>query len=579
MSELYQENVVPSNKLISLIHFMQEKGIFFHEDVLVLDNKIHKFDSHGSSNKSEWYSGIVLPNGYIHVCFGSFSLHISKSWNNKGSKRFNKDEIEEIEREKTLHLKKLQLELQKEDDLACEKAKAIISNSENVSEHSYLETKQVSALGGVKVNVDTLVIPIYDSKFNIRSLQFISPDGSKKMLYGALTKRRFFMFPHMESDYKGEIYFCEGYATGASIYAITQKPVVCALSASNVVPCGIELRSCFTGAKFIFCGENDEASFKEKDKWQELVSPYLVFPDNLECNDFNDLYIKHGKEHCLKCLRSTFLPVYGLTEYLSLEIPTRSFVVEPFLATNTMNIIIGKSGIGKSFFSYELGLSIAIGCDFLGYKTNKRKVLYIDSEMNDLECQTRLKQMVFAHKNDELEEDHFGLLTTSSIHKLDILEFNLLNEGHLKMVEDAMMNYDVIIMDNYYNLHQSDGNDYQQSLVKSWEKIQHFYKDQISKNKTLILIHHANRSNEIVGSQKMIIPMSTIIKLTPYEDLSVGRNAIYQEETSNDSSIDLVMEFSKHRHFWGKSALPKRIQYRQTLPNQFDWNVKELVKA
>lgn len=61
--------------------------------------------------------------------------------------------------------------------------------------------------------------------------------------------------------------------------------------------------------------------------------------------------------------------------------PTQ-FIVDNLIAKNSINFLGGKTGTGKSTLAMQLAFSLALGCDFLGWKTNfDGTVIYSDFEL------------------------------------------------------------------------------------------------------------------------------------------------------------------------------------------------------
>lgn len=56
------------------------------------------------------------------------------------------------------------------------------------------------------------------------------------------------------------------------------------------------------------------------------------------------------------------------------------FLLQDLIARNSITLMVGDSGLGKSPFNYELGLCIASGVPFLGIPTTPGRVLYLDFE-------------------------------------------------------------------------------------------------------------------------------------------------------------------------------------------------------
>jgi hypothetical protein len=66
-------------------------------------------------------------------------------------------------------------------------------------------------------------------------------------------------------------------------------------------------------------------------------------------------------------------------EVLSKQNPT-TYLVEGFLPADEVHVAVGDSGLGKTPWAYQLGLCVATGKPFLGYRTHQGRVLYLDLE-------------------------------------------------------------------------------------------------------------------------------------------------------------------------------------------------------
>lgn len=60
-----------------------------------------------------------------------------------------------------------------------------------------------------------------------------------------------------------------------------------------------------------------------------------------------------------------------------------SWLVHSLLATGYFALLAGTPGVGKSYFSYSLGLCVASGTPFLGHAVRRGPVLYFDEENGD----------------------------------------------------------------------------------------------------------------------------------------------------------------------------------------------------
>lgn len=71
----------------------------------------------------------------------------------------------------------------------------------------------------------------------------------------------------------------------------------------------------------------------------------------------------------------------------------RNYIVDGMFYQNTINNIVGSAKAGKSFLSTQLAFCVQNGIDFLGHKTTKQDVLYIDFELDETELAERARNI------------------------------------------------------------------------------------------------------------------------------------------------------------------------------------------
>lgn len=77
------------------------------------------------------------------------------------------------------------------------------------------------------------------------------------------------------------------------------------------------------------------------------------------------------------------------------------WVVEPFIPPSASGLLAGNSGIGKTWLSLDMGLSIASGTPWLGrFKVQQGPVLIVDEENSELLLRVRLRKLLRGHGLD-----------------------------------------------------------------------------------------------------------------------------------------------------------------------------------
>jgi hypothetical protein len=90
-------------------------------------------------------------------------------------------------------------------------------------------------------------------------------------------------------------------------------------------------------------------------------------------------------------LNTTTLSIPTAAQLMAADLPPRSDLLTPWLASDTAALVYGPPGIGKSFLALGIAWAVAQGDSFLGWQSPRpRRVLYVDGEMGAAELRARL---------------------------------------------------------------------------------------------------------------------------------------------------------------------------------------------
>ena len=164
----------------------------------------------------------------------------------------------------------------------------------DASQEVYVTRKAIRP-HGVKVNGHgLLVIPIYSSvNGQLQSVQFIDPDGNKKMLIGGRVSGGCFPFsdmPNFWANADSRIGVCEGWATGATLAeSLPTTAIFAAFSAGNLGNVATALRARFATAQITVFGDNDQSGTGQKYAIDAAVNAngYVAIPP-IPGHDWND---------------------------------------------------------------------------------------------------------------------------------------------------------------------------------------------------------------------------------------------------------------------------------------------------
>ena len=266
--------------------------------------------------------------------------------------------------------------------------------------HPYLRRKGIPALEGIRQARDgALLIPVLNAAGNLQSLQRIYPDGTKRFLVGGkVSDGRFIIQGQPEKP----IAICEGFATGASIHLAAGWTVHVVFSANNMPVVAKSARDRFTDRAIIICGDNDEAGRKKGEEAARLANTQLVLPQFISGNgtDFNDLHQIEGIEAVRSQLEVALIKQHGLvaldmSEFLSMQIPDRGYLLSPILQVQGIGILYAPRGVGKTFAALSVAVAVASGGAVFNWRAPMpKRTLYVDGEMPATSMQSRLSSLV-----------------------------------------------------------------------------------------------------------------------------------------------------------------------------------------
>ena len=229
------------------------------------------------------------------------------------------------EREKAESKQKETARIEAAHARAASEAAALWIEASETGTSPYLGRKGVQP-HGVRFAADGwLLVPVRDAAGVLCNLQRIAPakptDGGpdKLFLKGGRKSGLWHLIGDVASTTSdgaapGVVLMAEGYATAASLYESTGRPVAVAFDAGNLAHVAKALRTLYPAALLVLCGDDDLRTLARtgnnpgRDKATaaaRAVRGLAVFPDGLPdgCSDFNDLHQHHGGAAGLEAVR------------------------------------------------------------------------------------------------------------------------------------------------------------------------------------------------------------------------------------------------------------------------------------
>ena len=352
-----------------------EKAGLKPPDEVLLDGEVHRFNSDDKGGKTGWYIGFGddIPGG----AFGCWRKDIREDWRASIGRELTSEELKRSKAaiEKAKAKRRQQLEQQREST-RIEVARIWEQGQAASDGHAYLKRKRVKAHGARIADDGRLMIPLYNAKHQLCSLQYIDGNGGKLYHPGGKVGGAYLALG-MPSD---TIYVAEGFATGATIREVTDQMTYVAFSASNLPAVTGIIREAFgKSQRIVIVADNDEGGIGYA-KAHEAAAKYaahVVMPPELgDANDFHN----SGQD-----LAAVLSPEVGdwLTEFDSWTeqpAPLR-WLVKNWIQERALMMVHGPSGGGKTFVVLDWALRIAAGLpDWRGHKVKAGAVVYLAGE-------------------------------------------------------------------------------------------------------------------------------------------------------------------------------------------------------
>ena len=241
----------------SMLQAMQMAGLAPAKALdLVPDGKLRRYrvegDKGGSTNG--WY--VLHSHPILAGAFGSWKTGESHNWHEVRAKPPTQAERDALRK----HLQATQAARVVEQGRVHAEAQAKAARlwgqaRPATNAHPYLQRKRIGAIG-IRQLRDMLLIPARDANGTLHTLQFISPDGSKRFLSGGRIAGCYYAMGRPA----GSLLLCEGYATAATVFQATGEATAVAFNAGNLPTVARALRAKFPRLRIVVCADNDAAT-------------------------------------------------------------------------------------------------------------------------------------------------------------------------------------------------------------------------------------------------------------------------------------------------------------------------------
>jgi len=263
---------------------------------IIPDGVLHRFRVEGdkSSARNGYYTLHLdgVPAGH----FGSWKHGISQSWCVIDNRRLTPAQREDNRRRMDASRKAAADLRDQKNKSAAARAVYLWNQAKPAPDtHPYLVKKAI-APGIARALGDALVLPIQSFNGELKSLQFIQPDGAKRLLSGGAKTGNFILVQSPDKPTRTMI--AEGWATAQTLAEIEpQARVLAAVDASNLEAVAVGERKQWPGIEIVIALDFDAVG-RTKGEHAARASGGLVLPppDNLppEITDWNDYALVLG---------------------------------------------------------------------------------------------------------------------------------------------------------------------------------------------------------------------------------------------------------------------------------------------
>lgn len=474
----------------------------------------------GSKGKDGWYHFNLFRTragddiGFGH--FGDWRDAMTVSWSSRASQLDDTDrrqfDSQRREQAETAKIRRNELH----NETAKQAANYIASCSVPIS-HSYLAKKKVKNYGLLE-RAGQLIVPLKNSTGEIRSYQTINARGEKLYLADAQKSGCF----HLIGQVGTIAYIVEGYATGASVHEATGQGVFVALDTSNLAAVVKAARKLYPSIRLVIAADNDRlktdagrVAAEKAASGDAHCSVIVAHFDGDEGTDFNDLANMAG----IEAVKAQLQPLGEVKRARSVPFSQLSrkppeWVLKGVLPVNTLCVLFGPSGGGKSFLALDMAFHVALGESWNGHKVARSGgVYYICGEGDE----------GIGRRADAWETYHRRQLPGDDLHKTTSA-VPLSDPEELQRVIDDINSKPgmrLVIIDT---LNRNFGGGDENSTADMTAFVQACDRIRVECGVVVVIVHHTglNATDRARGSSVLKAASDVEIMLAPMQDGSPG---------------------------------------------------------
>lgn len=260
-------------------------------------------------------------------------------------------------------------------------------------------------------------------------------------------------------------------------------------------------------------------------------------------------------------------------ELMAHKLPERECILGGWLMTQSLNMIHGWRGTGKSHASLGISFAVATGTQFLNWSALKpRNTFLVDGELPARMVQDRLKAIERA--TGRAPEPGRLIISTPDLLNRAAPDLGILEDQCEldDIIEDRGV--ELIVLDNLSALVRSGA---AENDAESWVQISSWALQHRAAGRSVVFIHHSGKGGAQRGTSRREDLLDVTIGLKRPPDYSPDEGARFE------------VHFEKARHLWGDDVAPfeamlttgpdgEQVWTRKSLDNNIDDRLIELAQ-
>lgn len=232
------------------------------------------------------------------------------------------------------------------------------------------------------------------------------------------------------------------------------------------------------------------------------------------------------------------LRAVGLHDFIAMELPVREQILSPWLMTQSLSMIYGWRGVGKTHVSLGVSYAVACGSEFLQWKADKaRRVLLVDGEMPGPALQERFATIIAS--NEKQPEPGFLTIVTPDLQEGAMPDLST-HSGQETISEAAdRARAELIVIDNLSCLVRGNA---RENDAESWVRVSEWALRQRQLGRSVLFIHHSGKDGQQRGTSKREDLLDVVICLRRPPNYEPASGAVFE------------IRYEKARHLSGNEV-------------------------